>query len=307
MKYIKGSDFKLTNTSVTFGKFDGLHLGHGELINNVINSEPLKSVFFTFDLNPLSLFSEKEIKLIYTEEEKKEILSKFQLDYVVRFPFTKETANMEAEDFIEKIIFEKLGAKRIVVGEDFCFGKGRKGDVHLLNEMSEKFGYSLKAIPKLRKNGDEISSTGIRKLIKNGEMQKANSLLGRYYSIISPIIHGKKLGHTVGMPTINQKPANSKLLPPFGVYASFTKLDGKVYKGITNIGVKPTIGESFIGVETWLFDFNQDVYGKMAEVCILEFIRPEIRFASLDDLKFQVDYDAKKAKECLEKYSMEVE
>lgn len=302
MDYIKGSDFKLEGTAVTFGKFDGFHRGHLELIKQVKTAKNLKSVLFTFDLNPLNLFSEIEVKLIYTEDEKKRILSDIQLDYVIHFPFGQETANMEPEKFIEEIIYKKLGAKLIVVGSDFCFGKNRRGDIHLLQEKSKEFGYDLLAIPKLERDGEEISSTSIRKLIRKGEIVHANFLLGRSYSICSEVIHGRKLGHTVGMPTINQKPESSKLLPPFGVYASITEIEGKKYKGITNIGVKPTIGESFTGVETWLFDFNKDVYGKIAEVCILDFIREEKKFSSLDELKLQVDLDVRRAKEILARH-----
>lgn len=307
MDYIKGSDFKLTETSVTLGKFDGIHLGHRELIKRVCQDYPYRSVLFTFDLNPLSLFSEKELRLIYTMEERRSILSVFPLNYLIDYPFSKETADMEAELFIKEILNEKLGAKRIVVGEDFRFGRGRKGDISLLLEKSHVYGYELVAVPKLMKDGKEISSTTVRSYIKRGEILKANALLGSPYCIRSEVIHGRKLGASIGMPTINQRPDGMKLLPPFGVYASLTYVEGRRFFGITNIGVKPTIGESFPGVETWLFDFNEDVYGKIAEVCLLSFIRPEQRFSSLDELKKQVDIDVRRAREVLDGYSMEVE
>lgn len=307
MDYIKGNQFKLENTSVTFGKFDGIHLGHRELIRYVQEDERLKSVLFTFDLNPLNLFSDKEIKLVYTNEERQRLLSDSGLAYLIDFPFSKEIADMRAKDFIFDIIHKQLGAKRIVVGTDFRFGKGREGDVALLEKYQTECGYKLIAVSKLESEGREISSTAVRKYIQNGEIEKANYLLGKPFFIAETIIHGRKLGHTVGMPTINQRPSSTKLLPPYGVYASITFLEGKFYKGITNIGVKPTVGEDFPGVETWLFDFNQNVYGKTATVYLLSFIRPEVKFSSLDELKKQVDRDVKKAKETTDKYSMEVE
>lgn len=306
MEYIRGSDFELKNTSVTLGKFDGIHLGHRALIEEVKKGTDYQSVLFTFDFHPLNLFSEKEIKLIYTNEERKNLLSDYGISYLIDFPFGRETADMEADDFIEKVLYKKLGAKRIVVGTDFRFGKERGGDIALLQKKSSVFGYELIAVDKLLTDEKEISSTLVRSYLKKGEIQKANELLGSPYHITGEIIHGRKLGHTVGMPTINQKPDTSKLLPPFGVYASVTYLEGRAYQGITNIGVKPTIGENFIGVETWLFEFHQDVYGKMAKVCLHDFIRPETKFSSLDELKRQVDIDVKKAKEGLKFLSTEV-
>lgn len=306
MEYIKGSAFRLDSTSVTLGKFDGIHLGHRKLIEEVKKSEGLKSVLFTFDLNPLNLFSEKEIKLIYTNEERKNLLLHSGLDFLIDYPFSKEMADMKPEIFIEEVIFKKLGAKKIIVGTDFRFGKDREGDIQLLEKRKKDYGYELLAIDKLMKDGMEISSTYARKLLKNGEIIFVNELLGRPYHILETVIHGRNLGHTIGMPTINQKPDKTKLLPPFGVYASITEIEGKKYKGITNIGVKPTIGESFTGVETWLFDFNKDVYGKTAKVCLYDFIRAEMKFSNLEELKNQVNLDVIKVKEVLSRYSMEV-
>ena len=298
MEYIKGSDFKLTNTVVTLGKFDGLHLGHKELIDEVIKSSGLTKVLFTFDVNPLSILSEKGFKVIDTDEERIDLLKDSDLDYMIDYPFTNETINTGADEFIEKIIHNKLGAKKLVVGTDFRFGKGRIGDVELLKKRSSDFEYELKVIEKKRMYGEIISSTRIRELIKNGDVKTANDLLGRPFSFSGEIIHGNHLGHTVGMPTINIKPDANKLLPPFGVYASDTELDGVIYRGITNIGVKPTISENnTVGIETWLFGLNKDVYGHIAKVKLLDFIRSEMKFASLEEVKKQVNIDVIKAKE----------
>lgn len=298
MEYIQGSDFKLFDTVVTLGKFDGLHLGHKELITEVMNCNGLTKVLFTFDVNPFGRLFDNSMKVIDTNEERKALVKDFGLDYMINFPFTKETINTLAGDFIEKIIHNKLDAKKLVVGTDFRFGKDRLGDVKLLEKRSKDFGYELKVIEKKVMYGEEISSTRIRELIKKGDVKTANDLLGRAFSFSGEIIHGNNLGHTVGMPTINIKPDESKLLPPFGVYASDTELDGKIYRGITNIGVKPTISENnAVGVETWLFGLNEDVYGHFAKVNLLDFIRPEMKFASLEEVKKQVNMDVIKAKE----------
>nr|WP_315103865.1 bifunctional riboflavin kinase/FAD synthetase [uncultured Catonella sp.] len=292
MKYVLGSDFKLHNTVVTLGKFDGLHLGHRELIDEVLKSSGLTKVLFTFYVNPSGILFDKEMKVIDTNEERKLLTKEFDLDYMIDFPFTKEIIDTSADEFIEKIIYDKLDAKKLVVGTDFRFGKNRLGDVELLEKRSKDFGYEVKVIEKKKMYGEEISSTRIRHLITKGDVKMAGNLLGRHFSFSGEIIHGNHLGHTIGMPTINIKPDNSKLIPSFGVYVSYTELDGVKYKGITNIGVKPTVGKNNeAGIETWLFEFNKDVYGHFAKVNLLDFIRPEMKFDSLEAVKRQVNID----------------
>ena len=292
MKHIQGSDFKLSDTVVTLGKFDGLHLGHKELINEVLKSDGLTKVLFTFDVNPSEVLFDKNMKLIYTNEERRLLVKDFNLDYMIDFPFTRETIETAADEFIEKIIHNKLGAKKLVVGTDFRFGKDRLGDVKLLQKRSKNFGYELKVIEKKKMYGEEISSTRIRNFISKGDVTMAGNLLGRPFSFSGEIIHGNHLGHTIGMPTINIKPDESKLLPLFGVYASYTELDGMKYQGRTNIGVKPTIkGNNEAGVETRLFEFDKDVYGHFAKVSLTDFIRPEMKFDSLEALKNQMRLD----------------
>lgn len=295
MQYIRGNEFNLCNTVVTLGKFDGIHLGHRKLINIVLNTKKLIKVLFTFDVNPLSVFFGKELRVIDTNDERRKLLDNSGLDYVIDYPFTRATINTDADEFIKKIIIEKLGAKKIVVGDDFKFGKNRQGNTDLLKKMSKVYNYELVIVKKLIIEGDEVSSTRIRNLIKTGDVREAGSLLGRPFSVTGEIIHGNHLGHTIGMPTINIVPASNKLLPPFGVYTSDTELDGKVYRGVTNVGIKPTVGGSKLGIETWLFDLNSDVYGHIAKVKLLDFIRPEKKFASLQNLKKQVNIDAIRA------------
>ncbi len=295
MEYIAGiTDFKLKNSAVTLGKFDGLHLGHQHLMEQVIESKKqgYQAVMFSFLFHPENLFKKKEFELIYTEEEKLRRLKQTGMDVLVSYPFTEETKSIEPEDFIRDILVEKLDTKLIVVGKDFRFGHNRSGDIHLLKELESKYGYRIIACDKKRLHHTVISSSVIRKLLSDGNMEAANAMLGQPYSIYGTVLHGRKIGRTLGMPTTNLIPAENKLLPPCGVYASRTWIDGKLYPGVTNIGYKPTVGaEKSKGVETYLFDFDQDLYGKEIDVEILHFLRPELKFDSLEELKLKMQED----------------
>lgn len=302
MKYLAGKEFQLTRTAVTLGKFDGVHLGHQLLLQHILERRDLQSVMFTFDLHPGNLFSEQEIKLTCTRNEQIHYLESKGLDVLIAFPFTKETASMEPRDFVMEILKEQLDARLIVVGEDFRFGKNRSGDVALLQAMSKECGFEVISCPKVFYQGQAVSSTRIRELIQMGSMEEAAELLGRPYVIEGTVIHGNYLGHTVGMPTANVRPAMEKLLPPNGVYVADFTVDDKTYRGVTNLGYKPTIGgETVPGTETWIFDFKKDIYDKEVRVELLHFLRPERKFASLEEVKEQVDLDAEAARSYIRK------
>ena len=295
MEYIAGNvDFKLKNSAVTLGKFDGLHLGHQLLMEQVIASKKqgYRAVMFSFLYHPGNLFSRKEFELIYTEEEKLHKLRSSGMDVLVSYPFTEETKNIEPEDFIRDVLVGKLDAKLIVVGKDYRFGRKRRGDIHMLKELENTYGYRVIACEKKRWNDTTISSSAIRKELSLGNMESVNAMLGQTYSIIGQVLHGRKIGRTLGMPTTNIIPPTNKLLPPCGVYATKTLIDSTYYPGVTNIGYKPTVGEGELkGVETFLFDFDQDLYGKEIEVELYHFQRPELKFASLEELKERMQED----------------
>ena len=288
MEYIAGStDFKFKNTAVTLGKFDGLHLGHKQLIHLATSykEQGLKAVMFSFLLHPENLFSDKEFELIYTEEEKLFHLNQMGIDALVSYPFTEETRSMDPMDFIKEILIDKLDAKVIIVGNDFRFGFERRGDVALLKQYADTYGYQVIACEKKKWKGDIISSSAIRRALKAGDMEAVSAMLGQPYSIRGEVAHGRKLGRTIGIPTVNLIPSSSKLLPPCGVYATKTLIKGVPYLGVTNIGYKPTVGEEeFIGVETFIFDFSGDLYGELLEVEFYDYIRPELKFGSLEEL-----------------------
>ena len=301
MKYIENDkNLKLRNTVVTLGKFDGIHIGHQDLIDQVIlyKKQGYKGVMFTFSYHPSNLVSKEEIKLIYTEEEKIEKVKSRGIDVLVSYPFTKETMSIEGEDFIKKVLIERLDAKYIVVGEDFRFGYKRRGDISLLKELEDKFGYKTIVCEKKKWNNQVVSSSRIRSKLSEGKLRQVNSMLGQPYSIHGEVKHGRKIARALGMPTTNIIPNSEKFLPASGVYVSKAIIEGESYPGVTYIGLKPTVGEANQRVvETFIFDFNQNLYGKKIGVELYDFIRPEEKFDSVDKLKKAMERDTKKAKE----------
>ena len=296
MEYIKNTlDFHVDQSSViTFGKFDGLHRGHEFLMDRQKEQSSIngyKRIVFTFDIPPKTKVLGDASKVITTNDEKQYIFEKDGVDYLIECPFTKEVMCMEPEEFVSMIV-SRLNVKCIVVGDDFRFGHNRAGDHELLLKLAPKYGYELIVVDKLKDNGRDISSTYIREEVARGNIKKANSLLGYPYFIMGRVVHGKQLGRTLGIPTINILPEAEKILPPFGVYASKVNVLDKWYLGITNIGRKPTIeGENPVGVETYIIDFSQDVYDHIVTVELYDFLRPEKKFDSIEELKEQISGD----------------
>ena len=287
-------DFRIKDgTAVTIGKFDGVHMGHKKLISACMikKQQGLKVCVFTFSPSPENFFGADE-RCLTTTAEKRRVFAELGVDILVEYPFDKETADPPPEDFIRDILCGKLNARYIAAGSDLSYGIRGEGDSKLLLSLCDKFGYEADIIDKVKIDGDIVSSTLIRDAIKNSDMERACAYLGAPYQITGEIVHGNKIGRTIGMPTINQIPDEEKLLPPFGVYYSEAEIEGKVFKGITNIGVKPTVSDEHkVTVETFLYNFNQDVYGNRAGVRLLGFLRPEMKFNSIDELKAQMKKD----------------
>lgn len=295
MKYIKNTtDFYIEeNTVISLGKFDGIHRGH-ELLLEYLSAKKekgLSTVIFTFDIPPRKNVNGVESKVLTTNEEKMHMFEQIGIEYLVECPFTQEIMCMEPENFIEKIV-RQLHVKCIVVGEDFHFGHNRRGNYRMLQEYSGQYGYEVVVVQKIKEDSRDISSTFVREEISLGNIEKANQLLGYRYFVTSVVNHGNQIGRTIGVPTINQLPPEEKLLPPNGVYVTEVFIDERKYRGVTNVGCKPTIaGENPIGVETHLLDFKEDVYEKLVTVEFLTRIREERRFASVDMLKEQLQND----------------
>lgn len=296
MEYIKGTTtFKIEEPTVlSLGKFDGLHRGHELLMDYVFKKkkEGLKAAIFTFDIPPRKSVEHVITKVLTTNEEKSRLFERIGIDYLIECPFTTEIMSMEPELFIEMIV-KQLKVKYIVVGKDFHFGHNRRGDYQMLQQYTKKYGYEVEVVDKMQEDGRDISSTFVREQIMAGNMEKANELLGYRYFVEGTVLHGRKMGRAVlGIPTINLILPEEKLLPPFGVYISITEWNGKSYPGITNIGCKPTVeGSNPVGVETHIFDFDEDIYGAEVKVSFLSKVREEKKFASLEALKKQMAHD----------------
>ncbi len=296
MKIIKDTtEFYIEEaTAVAIGKFDGFHCGHQKLLLRMQEQKEkgLATVIFTFVPSPAAFFSKEKLRELTTIEEKRAIFEKAGIDYLIEYPFYQETANIEPETYIEEVLVERLHAKCIVAGDDVSFGRRGAGDCRLLTEKSKVYGYDVVIIDKVQYEGREVSSTYVREEVAKGNMELVHQLLGIPYHVGGTIVHGKRLGRTLGMPTVNQIPMEEKLLPPKGVYYSYVMLGERRLPSITNIGIKPTVTDALVmGVETYIYDFDEDVYGEELEVYLLSFKRPEMRFDTVEALKQQMAKD----------------
>lgn len=295
MKIIKDTlDFSISEISaVTLGKFDGIHKGHQKLMRMILEKrkQGLKSVVFTFGQMPGTVLCGKG-RTILTGAERRKHLEGLGIDYMVECPFVPEIIQMEPEAFVEKILVGQLHAKYIAVGPDFRFGHNRRGSVKLLKQLAPVFGYEVEVFEKECLEDKVISSTYVRYMLQNGEMETVEKLLGYPYYVSGTVVHGHAIGRKLGIPTLNLIPDDEKMLPPNGVYLTKTVFGQEEHLGITNVGVKPTIsGEELKGIETHLFDYEGDLYGREVTVVFYAFERPERRFESLGDLKKQLRED----------------
>ena len=309
MQIISGTiDFKIQEpTAVVLGKFDGVHVGHRLLLEKLIEQKKkgLKTVVFTFDKSPASLFIQDGVayRELCTLEEKRVIFEAMGVDVLIEFPMNGETAAIPAIEFITEILQKDLNCKILIAGEDVSFGYRGLGDKELLLEHSEECGYQVDIVEKLMTDkffpGDErieeIGSTGIRKDINEGKVARANVLMGRPFMVKGEVVHGRKLaGGILDMPTANIKWPDIKVLPAFGVYFTEVLVKNKIYHGVTNVGQKPTVtgdADSEVLAETYLYDFAGDLYGEELTVRFCEFVRPEQKFDGLEELKAQLKED----------------
>lgn len=285
--------------AVTLGKFDGLHKGHQKLIQKILElkkEQGVKTVVCAFDMRPLHEKLGKFVPSLMTNEERYQFLNG-KVDTLVQCPFTEEFSRISAEEFIKDELVERFHAKYIVVGTDFHFGYNKCGDVEMLERYAEQYGYQVFAIEKETHEGQEISSTRIRRELCEGNLTAVRAMLGYDYTICGVVEHGKRLGRKLGFPTLNVHPSPEKLLPPKGVYYSRVELDGKWYDGIGNLGYKPTVTEEQrMLMETYLFDYLGDAYEKEVQIELHHFMRPERQFASVEELSDQVQKDIQEAK-----------
>jgi riboflavin kinase/FMN adenylyltransferase len=295
--------FKAIKPVVTIGTFDGVHLGHREVITELrkISLETGgESVVFTFSPHPRMVVNpdEDSIRLLSTIEEKSALLEALGLDHLVIYPFTKAFAELSYTDFVKDILVSKMQIHKLVTGYDHKFGHDRKGDFHALEILAEQCGFEVEQLNPLLVENVAVSSTRIRQALEAGDMRKANHFLGYSYLLKGHVVEGRRLGRELGFPTANIAPEDRhKMIPTDGVYAVYVVLDGKQYQGMLNVGTRPTVNSNVDhrSIEVNIFDFSGDIYAHEISVNFVERIRDEIKFESLAKLKDQLEIDKTKA------------
>ncbi len=295
------SSVNLPPCRVVIGKFDGIHLGHKQLLDNMsVGDKALPLVMLTFDFSYAKGFEATNEKQLFTYEERVHLARHFGVDYLLILPFGEELRNMSSEAFIESILVQQCHAKAICVGENFRFGKDRRGDVSLLCAFCKQYGIDLQVLPMLCYEQDKISSTKIRSMLMDGDVFAVKALLGYPYFMLGKVAHGKRIGNTIGFPTLNLHATDDKQLPPPGVYSTVTVMDGLSYLSITNVGDNPTVRDGMvhdITIETHVLDFEGDAYDKSCVVYFLEKMREQRAFSSLEALKEQLLSDKNRRRE----------
>lgn len=290
---------RLLGSAVTLGKFDGIHKGHQRLVKSILKQKEeygVPAVLFAFDVSD---------KMILSREERRRLVEKMGVDIFLECPLNQHIRHIKAENFVKEILVGDLQASYVAVGEDYRFGYERKGTPGLLKEMGRKYGFHTDIISKEMEGHRKISSTYIREELKKGNMEKFQKLMGMNFFIEGTVEHGRGLGHKMLLPTANLIPSKDKLMPPKGVYATLSYFGERCFPGVTNIGYKPTVGGEFLGVETYLFNCREDLYGQACTVEFLHYQRPEQRFESLEALRRQLLLDAASGQEYFEKRNRE--
>lgn len=290
------TDFYLNKeTAVAMGKFDGIHIGHRRLLEEILKQKRkgLSSCVFTFDPPPSVLFGQSDGRELTTRREKRILFERMGVDILIEFPLNKSTAAMEPAEFARRVLAGRMNARFIAAGTDLSFGAKGLGNAELLMRMGPACGFRVRTIEKVCFGEDEVSSTYVRTQVEAGNMLLAKQLLGMPYTIMGAVRHGNRIGRTLGMPTVNLIPEETKLMPPCGVYFSSVQYGSRVYRSISNVGYKPTVAEKtkVMGVESYLYDFEEEIYGEEIEVSLYEFKRPERKFDGLEMLKAQLEED----------------
>lgn len=292
-------NFKIENSVLTVGTFDGVHLGHKKILNNLVkeaektNSEP---VVLTLYPHPRKILDPnfKDLFLLNTIEEKAQLLEKAGIKHLIIYPFTKEFASLSSCDFIEKILHKNLNIKKLIVGYDHRFGKDRQGNINILRNCTQPFNINVTKVDAFILDNETVSSTKIRNALLDGNIEKANIYLGYNYFLSGKVVSGDKIGRKLGFPTANIDVHYEKLVPKSGVYAVNVIISDKKYKGMINIGNRPTVNtDKHSTVEAHIFDFQGNLYGKNIKIIFKKYIREEQKFPNIDALKQQLAQDKK--------------
>lgn len=296
---------RFINAVITVGTFDGVHKGHKAILQEVVRHAEKaggESVLLTFEPHPRKLlFPHQHLGLITSLNEKIQLISNAGINHIVVVPFNQEFAAMKATEYIENFIVGIFKPHSIVIGYDHRFGNDRAGNFRLLEQYSSQFGYQLVEIPAMLIDEAAVSSTKIRRAIEEGKMEDATHMLGRYFSIAGMVVKGNQVGRTIGFPTANIQPTDpEQIIPAHGVYAVYAVHHGNTYKGMLNIGLNPTVTDKKeLRIEVNIFDFNQDIYTEELKIRFVKKVRDELKFASLEGLKDQIQRDKVAVEELL--------
>ena len=291
-------DYSSEETSVALGCFDGLHLGHKRVITRAVelSGSSLCPTVFTFSSTPEVKFKGKSPSNLLTFEDKLKILDTWGIEKVYQVDFI-DVMNFSPEEFVCEVIIKKLKVRKVFCGFNYRFGKGAQGDTESLIKICKSNGILAYITEPVKVNGIYVSSTLIRECIRSGDVKSAKDMLGRHFSLNFVVVEGKKLGRTIGVPTLNQNIPEDFIMPRFGVYASVTHIGESTYWSVTNVGVNPTTGDKFPKAETWMPEYSgENLYGKKVKVDLIEYLREEKKFSSLDELKSTVIRDAELSK-----------
>lgn len=283
-------------TAVALGNFDGMHVGHMAVLEAAksFESEGLLPVAVLFDEHSLKAITGKAPAMLMTVTERNRIINENGLR--IETLVFNEIRDLSPYDFVEKILVGRLGAAAVCCGYNYRFGKGASGTAQMMSEICGRIGLKCRVSGEVDVDRCAVSSTKIRGFIENGEIEKANKMLGRPFGFSSRVIDGDKRGRVLGFPTINQIIPEELAMPRFGVYQSVVTVNGEKFKGVTNVGRRPTVGTEKILSETHILDFDRDIYGENVDVRLIKFIRPEKKFSSFDELARQIKSDAKEVR-----------
>ncbi|HVN23640.1 MAG TPA: bifunctional riboflavin kinase/FAD synthetase [Syntrophorhabdales bacterium] len=291
---------KSPNPVLTIGNYDGVHIGHRTIIEitkgkaREINGTPMLMTFYPHPLHVLR--PDKELPCITPPAEKKRLIEEAGIEVLVIVPFTEEFSQITPEVYVKEILIGKLGIKGLVVGYDFKFGKGGRGDIEGMKKYADAYGFFLEVVSPVTIGGEKVGSNKIRKLLQSGEIEKASQLLGRPYMLHGNVVHGESRGRALGFPTINLR-TDFDLIPPNGVYVSEVALDGKLFHSVTNIGYNPTFGGRQRTIETFLLDYEGDLYGNDVRLFFRMKLREEVRFENAEELRKQIGRDVTAARD----------
>lgn len=299
MKVIK--EFKNYNDRtpkvLSLGMFDGVHLGHVSIIHQmqkIAHDKNHVTALLTFWPHPRTIFNPNDdLKLLNTLDEKLALLEKSGIDFLFLKEFDQEFRNLTGEEFIRQILVDTLNVKYIIIGYDHVFGKNKSGNFELLQKLSPELGYEVAKIDAIKEGEFNISSTKIRNCLLNGNIFGANKMLGYHYPVTGKVVHGKKLGRTIGYPTANIEVDTLKLLPKKGAYIVEVYCKDKFYKGMLSIGTNPTVNGEKLTTEVYILDFDEDIYGETITIKFRDFLHEEIKFESLEKLIERLDEDKK--------------